>query len=88
MALLEVKNLTKAFGGLLAVNNVSFNVEEGEIVKVESEVGKVVLPVKISEIIENNLALIPRNFPATGVNKLQMRKRRSDRVKISKMDTE
>jgi branched-chain amino acid transport system ATP-binding protein len=32
MALLEVKNLTKAFGGLLAVHDVSFNVEEGEIV--------------------------------------------------------
>lgn len=31
MALLEVKNLTKAFGGLLAVNDVSFNVEDGEI---------------------------------------------------------
>jgi branched-chain amino acid transport system ATP-binding protein len=31
MALLEVKHLTKAFGGLLAVNDVSFNVEEGEI---------------------------------------------------------
>ncbi len=29
--LLEVKNLTKAFGGLLAVNNVSFDVHEGEI---------------------------------------------------------
>jgi len=32
MALLEIKNLTKAFGGLLAVNDVSFNVKEGEIV--------------------------------------------------------
>ncbi len=32
MALLELKNLTKAFGGLLAVNDVSFHVEEGEIV--------------------------------------------------------
>ena len=31
MALLELKNLTKAFGGLLAVNDVSFQVEEGEI---------------------------------------------------------
>lgn len=31
MAFLEVKNLIKAFGGLKAVNNVSFNVEEGEI---------------------------------------------------------
>ena len=32
MGLLEVKNLTKAFGGLLAVNDISFHVEEGEIV--------------------------------------------------------
>jgi len=32
MALLEIKNLTKAFGGLLAVDNVSFDVEKGEIV--------------------------------------------------------
>jgi len=32
MTLLEVKNLTKAFGGLLAVNDVSFCVEKGEIV--------------------------------------------------------
>jgi len=32
MALLEVKNLTKAFGGLKAVNNVTFHVNEGEIV--------------------------------------------------------
>ena len=32
MPLLEVKNLTKSFGGLIAVNNVSFSVDEGEIV--------------------------------------------------------
>ena len=31
MALLEVKNLTKVFGGLKAVSNVSFRVDEGEI---------------------------------------------------------
>jgi len=31
MALLEVKNLTKAFGGLKAVNDVTFHVDEGEI---------------------------------------------------------
>ena len=31
MALLELKNLVKAFGGLKAVNDVSFQVEEGEI---------------------------------------------------------
>ncbi|MEM2768267.1 MAG: ABC transporter ATP-binding protein [Candidatus Bathyarchaeia archaeon] len=32
MHLLEVENLTKRFGGLVAVNNVSFKVDEGEIV--------------------------------------------------------
>jgi len=31
MPLLKVENLTKRFGGLIAVNNVSFNVDEGEI---------------------------------------------------------
>lgn len=29
--LLEIDNITKAFGGLLALNHLSFNVEEGEI---------------------------------------------------------
>jgi branched-chain amino acid transport system ATP-binding protein len=32
--ILEVKNLTKAFGGLLAVNNLDFNVSKGEILGV------------------------------------------------------
>jgi branched-chain amino acid transport system ATP-binding protein len=31
MPLLELKNVSKAFGGLMAVNDVSFTVEEGEI---------------------------------------------------------
>ncbi|MCC5910486.1 MAG: ABC transporter ATP-binding protein [Clostridiaceae bacterium] len=32
MKLLEVNNLTMAFGGLKAVNNISFHMEEGEII--------------------------------------------------------
>lgn len=31
MSILEVKNVTKRFGGLIALNNVSLNVEKGEI---------------------------------------------------------
>ena len=30
--ILEIKNLTKAFGGLVAVNNLEFSVEKGEII--------------------------------------------------------
>ncbi|KAB3530036.1 ABC transporter ATP-binding protein [Alkaliphilus serpentinus] len=32
MRILETKNVTKAFGGLVAVNDVDFHIEEGEIV--------------------------------------------------------
>jgi branched-chain amino acid transport system ATP-binding protein len=32
MSLLEVENLTKSFGGLTAVNNVSFHVDEGDVI--------------------------------------------------------
>jgi branched-chain amino acid transport system ATP-binding protein len=32
MAVLEVKNLTKRFGGLVAVNDLSFDIEAGEII--------------------------------------------------------
>jgi branched-chain amino acid transport system ATP-binding protein len=34
MSLLRVQDLTKRFGGLIAVNDVSFDVEEGEIVSI------------------------------------------------------
>jgi branched-chain amino acid transport system ATP-binding protein len=34
MALLEVKGITKAFGGLLAVDNVDFEVDTGEIISI------------------------------------------------------
>jgi len=31
MAILEAKNLSKKFGSFIAVNNISFNLKEGEI---------------------------------------------------------
>ncbi|MEG2074677.1 MAG: ATP-binding cassette domain-containing protein, partial [Angelakisella sp.] len=34
MAYLQVNNITKQFGGLLAVDHVSFEVEQGEIISV------------------------------------------------------
>jgi len=62
-----------------------FNLAEGDSVRVESLVGKIVVPLKISEYIDNDVVLIPRNFSSTPVTSLLMRKRRVDRVKISKV---
>jgi len=53
---------------------------------VESEVGKIIVPAKISEYLDTEVVLIPRNFSATTVTSLLMRKRRIDWVKISKVD--
>ncbi len=61
-------------------------VKDGESVRVESPVGKIVVPVRISDCIDNNVVLIPRNFASTQVTSLLMRKRRLDRVKITKVD--
>jgi len=62
-----------------------YGLKEGAPVRVESEVGKVIVPVKISEYLDTDVMLIPRNFSATAVTSLLMRKRRFDRVKISKV---
>ncbi|RKX23064.1 MAG: hypothetical protein DRP45_10885, partial [Candidatus Zixiibacteriota bacterium] len=58
---------------------------EGDSVRVESEIGKVIVPVRISRHIKNDVVFIPRNFSATRVTSLLMRKKRVDRVKISKV---
>jgi predicted molibdopterin-dependent oxidoreductase YjgC len=61
-------------------------VENGSIVRIESETGKINLPVKISENIDNDVVVAYRNFSASPVNVLQMRKRRVDRVKITRVE--
>ncbi len=59
------------------------DVKNGSIIRVESEVGKINLPVKISEYIDNDVVRAYRNFSASPVNILQMRKRNIDRVKLT-----
>jgi branched-chain amino acid transport system ATP-binding protein len=56
MELLEVKNLTKRFGGLVAVNDVSFSVKEGELFGLigPNGSGKTVLFNTISGIYKND----------------------------------
>ena len=62
-----------------------YEIADGDSVRVESEVGKVIVPVRISEHIDNDVVVIPRNFASTPVTSLLMRKRRVDRVKLSKV---
>ena len=62
------------------------NMKNNDPVRVESEVSKLILPVKISESLDSDVLLIPRNFQSSPVTSLCMRKRRIDRVKISKVD--
>ncbi|MBU0985071.1 MAG: molybdopterin-dependent oxidoreductase, partial [candidate division Zixibacteria bacterium] len=64
----------------------SHELSTGDSVRVESEVGKIIVPVKVSDTIRNDVVFIPRNFASTAVTSLLMRKRRVDRVKISKVE--
>ena len=61
------------------------DVAEGASVRVESGSGKVILPVRISSVLDTECAIVPRNFSSSAVNALLMRKRRVDMVKISKV---
>ena len=61
-------------------------VENGSIIRIESEVGKINLPVRVSAHIDNDVAVAYRNFSASPVNILQMRKRRVDRVKLTAVE--
>jgi NADH-quinone oxidoreductase chain G len=60
--------------------------EHGSMVRVESEVGKTILPIRISEHVDSDVVLLSRNFAATPVNVLLMRKRRIDHVKLTRVE--
>ena len=62
-----------------------YELSDGDSVRVESPVGKIIVPLRISDHMDNEVVVIPRNFSSTQVNSLLMRKRRIDRVKLSKV---
>ncbi len=62
------------------------DVEDREAVKVESPVGKIIVPVQISKHLQGTEVLIPRNFVSTAATSLLMRKKRIDSVKITKLE--
>lgn len=63
----------------------TIGVKSGDSVRVESPVGKIIVPVKVSDWIDTPVVFIPRNFSSTPVSSLLMRKERINRVKISKV---
>jgi predicted molibdopterin-dependent oxidoreductase YjgC len=60
-------------------------VRSGGSVRIESTVGKIIVPVRISDHIDNDVVFLPRNFSAAPVNALQSRKVRNDWVKLTKV---
>ncbi|MFH1686050.1 MAG: NADH-quinone oxidoreductase subunit NuoG [bacterium] len=63
-----------------------YHIAPGDSVRLESPVGKVILPAKISDWLDNDVLLLPRNFASAGVTALLMRKKRIDRVMLSKVE--
>lgn len=61
------------------------DLQEGDSVRVESRVGKIIVPVHVSETMRAEVAFVPRNFSSTPVTSLLMRKKRIDWVKLSKV---
>jgi predicted molibdopterin-dependent oxidoreductase YjgC len=61
-------------------------IDGGDSVKVESPVGRIIVPVKISQHLDNDIVLIPHNFGSTTATSLLMRKKRIDSIRITKLD--
>jgi NADH-quinone oxidoreductase subunit G len=61
-----------------------YGLTNGSSVRIESPGGKIVLPVRISDHIDTQVVIVPRNFASTPVNALLQRKQRLDYVKLSK----
>lgn len=62
------------------------DIENGESVRVESPVGKVIVKARISKFLEGEVVFIPRNLSTTAATSLLMRKKRLDSVKITKLE--
>ena len=62
-----------------------YKVDDGDAVRVESEFGKLMAPVRVSRVLEGNVVFLPRNFSATRANSLVSRRARVDWVKINKV---
>jgi predicted molibdopterin-dependent oxidoreductase YjgC len=63
----------------------SFDIQNGDAVRIESKIGKMIAPARISEHLEGNVVFVPRNFSSSRINALVSRKARIDWVRINKV---
>jgi NADH-quinone oxidoreductase subunit G len=89
-------HLTEKAGSLTAFCNDAYaelsaeladklEVQEGDAVRIESKIGKLIAPVRISADLEGDVVFVPRNFSSTRLNGLQSRKVRIDWVRLNKV---
>ncbi len=62
------------------------SVGSGDTVRLEHGSAKIILAVRISEHLDSDVVLVPRNFASAAVTGLQSRSARVDRVKISRVE--
>ncbi len=77
---------SEAYLELSAALAKKLNIDDGDSVKVESPVGRIIVPVKISQHLDNDIVLIPHNFGSTTATSLLMRKKRIDSIRITKLE--
>ena len=61
------------------------DVQDGDAVRIESKIDKLIAPVRVSQILDGDVVFVPRNFSASRVNALLSRKVRIDWVRLNKV---
>ncbi|MFZ1683548.1 MAG: NADH-quinone oxidoreductase subunit NuoG [Candidatus Zixiibacteriota bacterium] len=65
----------------------SLDVQDGDALRIESKLGKMIAPARVSEHLEGNVVFVPRNFSASRVNALISRTARIDWVRLNKVSS-
>jgi predicted molibdopterin-dependent oxidoreductase YjgC len=65
----------------------SLDVQDGDALRIESKLGKMIAPARVSEYLEGNVVFVPRNFSASRVNALVSRSARVDWVRLNKVSS-
>ncbi len=78
--------VSEAYVEIAPATAAKLGVREKGMVRLETKTAKIILPVRLSDYLDNDVVLVPRNFAAARVNSLLSRTKRVDRVKVTRMD--